>query len=384
MKKTLLIVGIILAVIVALPVINLIRWTFQSKKPMNIILVDKTVPTIDRLHHKSFNWILTNERFVKKEKKTSYSYRKDYYGFYPQRPLRDRKWDRNDYRITDLIVLAENNDAVYFADTYGVFFNDWYRGINKSRKSRKLYGGLNNNDFLLIKEMKDRNKLIIMEYNSFDYPTAQFDSFRAQEKLGITFTGWTGRYFSTLDSIGPDFPIWMTAMYRKEYKKPWTFTKPGIVILKEKGILVLEEGTHLTNALPHIITSPEYVQKYGVAESVAFDQWFDIIDPLQNTVISKYKISTTAIGDTLLASYNLLSEFPAVTQEPVTKTVFYFSGDFASADIPYWISRFKGVDKLKGLLYSDKPEDTRRFFWLYYRPLVNGIFSEYYDSKMTK
>ena len=48
---------------------------------MNIILIDKTVPTIERDNHKSFNWILTNERFVKKEKKTSYSYRKDYYGF---------------------------------------------------------------------------------------------------------------------------------------------------------------------------------------------------------------------------------------------------------------------------------------------------------------
>ncbi|MBK7132653.1 MAG: hypothetical protein IPH69_07470 [Bacteroidales bacterium] len=384
MKKTLLIVGIILAVIVALPVINLIRWTFQSKKPMNIILVDKTVPNIERLHHKSFNWILTNERFVKKENKSSYSYRKDYYGFYPQRPLRDHKWDRNDYRLTDLINLAENNDAVYFADTYGVFFNDWYRGINKSRKSRKLYGSLNNNDFLLIKEMKDRNKLIVMEYNSFDYPTAAFESVRTQEKLGISFSGWTGKYFHTLDTTGPEFPIWMTAMYRKEHKKPWTFTKPGIVILREKNIIVLEEGTHLATALPQIITSPEYAEKYGVAESVAFDQWFDIIDPLQNTVISKYKIATTPIGDTLLAVSNLLSEFPAVTQESVTKTVFYFSGDFASTDIPYWISRFKGVNKLKGILYSDKPEDTRRFFWLYYRPLVNGIFTEYYDSKKTK
>ncbi|MBK7627606.1 MAG: hypothetical protein IPJ16_10525 [Bacteroidales bacterium] len=384
MKKTLLIVGIILAVIVALPVINLIRWTFQSKKPMNIILVDKTVPNIERLHHKSFNWILTNERFVKKENKSSYSYRKDYYGFYPQRPLRDHKWDRNDYRLTDLINLAENNDAVYFADTYGVFFNDWYRGINKSRKSRKLYGSLNNNDFLLIKEMKDRNKLIVMEYNSFDYPTAAFESVRTQEKLGISFSGWTGKYFHTLDTTGPEFPIWMTAMYRKEHKKPWTFTKPGIVILREKNIIVLEEGTHLATALPQIITSPEYAEKYGVAESVAFDQWFDIIDPLQNTVISKYKIATTPIGDTLLAVSNLLSEFPAVTQESVTKTVFYFSGDFASTDIPFWISRFKGVNKLKGILYSDKPEDTRRFFWLYYRPLVNGIFTEYYDSKKTK
>lgn len=384
MKKTLLIVGIILALILALPVINLIRWTFQSKKPLNIILVDKTVPTIERLHHKSFSWILTNERFVKKEKKTSYSFRKDYYGFYPQKPLRDHKWDRRDYRLTDLINLADSNDAVYFADTYGVFFNDWYRGINKSRKSRKLYGGLNNNDFLLIKEMKDRNKLIIMEYNSFDYPTAAFESVRTQEKLGITFSGWTGKYFSTLDTTGPDFPIWMTAMYRKEHKQPWTFSKPGIVILREKNIMVLEEGTHLATALPQIITSPEYVEKYGVAESVAFDQWFDIIDPLQNTVISKYKIATTPIGDTLLAGHNLFSEFPAVTQESVTKTVFYFSGNFASSEVPYWISRFKGVDKLKGILYSDKPEDTRRFFWLYYRPLVNGIFTEYYESKKAK
>ena len=311
---------------------------------MNIILVDKTVPTINRLHHKSFSWILTNERFVKKEKKTSYSFRKDYYGFYPQRPLRDHKWDRNDYRLTDLINLAENNDAVYFADTYGVFFNDWYRGINKSRKSRRLYGGLNNNDFLLIKEMKDRNKLIIMEYNSFDYPTAQFESVRTQEKLGITFSGWTGRYFSTLDTIGPEFPIWMTAMYRKEYKKPWTFTKPGIVILKEKDILVLEEGTHLKNALPLITTDkPEYVQKYGVAASVAFDKWFDIIDPLQNHVISRFKIETTPLGDTLLAANGLSAMFPAVVQDPASQRIFYFSGDFANSNLPYWTSGLKGL-----------------------------------------
>jgi len=207
MKKTLLILLFIMAVIIILPLINLIRWNFQEKKPIDIILVDKTVPTLERDHHKSFSWILLNGRFVKKENNSSYSYIRDYYGFSPKRPLKNKQWERNDYRLTDLIALAENNDAVYFADTYGVFFNDWYEGINKSRKSRKLYGGLNNNDFLLIKEMKDRNKLIIMEYNSFDYPTAQFESVRTQEKLGISFSGWTGRYFSSLDSTSENFPI---------------------------------------------------------------------------------------------------------------------------------------------------------------------------------
>ena len=380
MKKTLLIVVIILAVIIALPVINLIRWSVESKKPLDVIIVDKTVPTLEREHHKSFSWILTNNRFVNKENNSIYSYTKDYYGFYPQHPIRDKKWDRNDYRLTDVINLAEKNDAIYFADTYGVFFNDWFRGINKSRKSRKIYGGLNNNDFLLLKEMKDRNKLIIMEYNCFDYPTAQFESVRTQEKLGITFTGWTGKYFSSLDTTDNDFPVWMTAMYRKQYKKPWTFTKPGIVILKEKDIVVLEEGTDLKSSMPEIITDSPYSEKYGVIPAVAFDQWFDIIDPLQNKVISKFRLDTTPLGDTLLSTNSLFHEFPAVVQDPVAGRIFYFSGDFASYDVPFWTARFKGVEKLKGILFSDKSNDTRRFFWLYYKPLINEIFSDYYAS----
>ena len=53
--------------------------------------------------------------------------------------------------------------------------------------------------------------------------------------------------------------------------------------------------------------------------TVAFDQWFDIIDPLENKVISKFKIETTAIGDTLLASNGLQKEFPAVVQDPLHK-----------------------------------------------------------------
>jgi hypothetical protein len=384
MKKTLLIVIVIVVVIVALPAISLIRWTFQSKKPMNIIIVDKTVPSIDRVKHKSFNWILTNERFVKKEKKSSYSYTKDYYGFSPKRPLREKQWDRNDYRLTELINLAEENDAVYFTDTYGVFFNDWYKGINKSRKSRKLYGGLNNNDFLLIKEMRDRNKLIIMEYNTFDYPTAKFESFRTQEKLGINSSGWTGKFFSSLDTTSEEFPIWMTTMYRKQYRKPWTFTKPGIVLLKEKDIIVLEEGIHLKNPIPHIITDTLYSNKYGVPSSVAFDKWFDIIEPLSNNVISKFVIETSLKGDTLLFENGLVNNFPAVVQDNINQSIYYFSGDFASTEVPMWISRFKNVSKFKGILYSDKPEDTRRFFWLYYKPLINGIFTDYYNSKVKK
>jgi len=380
MKKPLLITIIVLIIILILPLINFIRWSFQEKKPIDIVILDKTVPTLDRLNHKSFNWILTNERFVKKEKKTGYSYKKDYYGFAPTRPLKEYGSTRKEYHLSEMMDLPEQVDAIYFTDTYGVFFNDWYAGINKSRKSRKIYGGLNNTDYLLINEMRNRNKLIILEYNTFDYPTPAFESYRTQEKLGIKYTGWSGKYFEELDSTSKNFPIWMTAMYRKQYKKPWTFSKPGIVLLTEKNILILEQGTDLINPFPHIVTDEANCTKYKVPPSVAFENWFDIIDPLQSNVISKFRLETTAIGDTTLSSFMLGNEFPAVIQEPVDQRTYYFSGDFANNDVCYGTSRIKGFPRLKGILYSDKPDDTRRFFWLYYRPLINSIFTDYYSS----
>ena len=95
--------------------------------------------------------------------------------------------------------------------------------------------------------------------------------------------------------------------------------------LTEKEIIVLEEGTQLKNAMPHIVTDSAYCAKYGVPGSVAFDNWFDVIDPLQNNVISKFKFETTSLGDTLLMNNNLSNEFPAVVQEPTnTKNLLFF------------------------------------------------------------
>ena len=380
MKKNLLIVIIIAAAIFALPTINLLRWSFKAKKPMDIILINKTVPTLEREKHKSFNWILLNSRFVKKQNKKSYSYKTDYYGFYPLRPLKEKQWGRNEYRLVELIDLAEQNDAIYFADTYGVFFNDWYQGISRNRRSRQLFGGLNNNDYLLLKEMQDRDKLIIMEYNSFDYPTAEFESVRAQERLGVAFSGWTGKYFSSLDTMQADFPIWMTAMYRRQYGAPWNFNKSGVVILNERDIIVLEEGTHLIDPLPRIITDEANSSKYNVISSVAFDQWFDIVEPVNGEVISHFKLETTTDGDALLFNHFIYNEFPAVVKSFEGSHTYYFSGDFTHAKVSMWTSKVVGDMKLKGIAYSEKPEDTKRFFWLYYRPIVDGIFSEYYET----
>jgi len=67
MKKTLIILVIILGLLLLIPAISYLSWFFQEKKPIGMIILDKTVPNMERLHHKSLMWVLTNERFTKKK-----------------------------------------------------------------------------------------------------------------------------------------------------------------------------------------------------------------------------------------------------------------------------------------------------------------------------
>jgi len=386
MKKPLLIAIVVLVVILILPFFSFIRWAFQERKPMDIIILDKTVPTLERINHKSLTWILTNNRVVKNSG-GSYSFRKDYFGFVPTRPLREKLWKTNNLKLPEIMDVVEKSDVLYYADTYGVYMNEWYKSLTKSRRSRKLYGGLNNTEYLYLMEMQNREKLCILEYNTFDYPTPDLERYKTKERLGIDFKGWTGKYFHTLDTAAKgneDFPIWMTAMYRKQYRQPWKFSKPGIVFLKGSNILVLEEGTHLKSALPMITTDSAYTKKYGLAEKVAFDGWFDVIEPVNSKVVANYNLDATAAGDTILFENYLSHQFPAVITDTAKQRTWYFCGDFASNKVNMFSARLRGFEKLKGVLYSDKPEDTRRFFWLYYRPLVNGILTDYHNSVKTK
>ncbi|HUS86546.1 MAG TPA: hypothetical protein VMW76_04825 [Bacteroidales bacterium] len=379
MKKPLLITIIVLLIIFILPVAGFLGWFFKEKKPMNIVILDKTVHSLERVKHKSLTWVLANSRFVKEDNNRKYILRKDYYGFFPIKPLRTKQYRRNDLRLAELIDLADNKDALYYADTYGVFFNDWYQGINRSRRSRKLYGGLNNNDYLLIAEMKKRNKLIILEHNTFDYPTDAYERYRVEEQYGMQTTGWTGQYYESLDSLS--VPIWMINIYNKKYRSPWTYENAGIVLMKgENEIIVMEEGKHLSSALPFITTSEGEVERYRVDPKVAFTGTFDIVNPKQNRVISNFTLETTPEGADLLDLNFLTPVFPAVLADAETGRTIYFCGDFATGNVPPWTACFGSLNILTKALYSDDANDPKRFFWLYYKPLLDSILSEYYLS----
>ncbi|MDZ7636400.1 MAG: hypothetical protein U5L72_19035 [Bacteroidales bacterium] len=53
--------------------------------------------------------------------------------------------------------------------------------------------------------------------------------------------------------------------------------------------------------------------------------------------------------------------------------------------MPIWTARFRNIRKSsKALLYSDNENDSRRFFWLYYKPLIfhlHGVPGRYATGK---
>ncbi len=382
MKKPLIVTIVILIILLIVPAISFFKWSFQPKRPLEVMILNKTVPTLERDKHRSLSWILTHDKYVKLNKR-KYSFTKDYFGFFPLKPLRNKEWDTDPIRLGEILNMADSFDVAYFADTYGVYFNDWYVGLNTSNRSRLIYGGLSNSDYLFMKEMYDRNKLVIAEYNILAYPTDPLYRLRTEELLDIHWTEWTGRYFETLDTIAdPSFPKWILKQYRTQYRKDWDFTKPGIILFKSNNqIVVLENETHLEFETPFIYTTSHGEENFDLPYKVPYPYWFEIVETKNNDVVANFKIHTNEVGDSILQNYFLPETFPAVFQGSGSSPYFYFAGDFADNPVPIKTAYFKGVEKLKWLFIREKPGSRTRFYWDYYRPLMGQILDQYYSAK---
>lgn len=385
MKKSLILFVIILIVILFFPVLNIVKWGVQPKRPLDVLILDKTVPTYDRYNHKSFHWILTHNKYVKGNKRL-YSYKKDYFGFVPLRPFRDKQWEPRRIRFAQIIELADSLDALYYADTYGVYFNDWYHGVNRSNRSRLIYGGLNNSDYSLLKEMKDRDKLVIAEYNILSYPTAPLERNKTENIFDIHWTGWSGKYYKDLNpATNPEIPKWIIKLYEKDNLETWPFTNSGIILVKnDNKVIVLENETHLDFDVPFIYSSKDAQEAYDLPYKVNYPHWFNIIESGENVVLSEFKIHANYVGDSLLEA-NLIPEvFPAVIMQPEKKHYFYFSGDFANNVVNYSTTYFKDIEKVDKYLYNNELSDKRKFYWKYYKPLVTNILNDYYLELKTE
>lgn len=377
----------ILLLVLLSPLWMWLWWKLSPDKKMNILIVDKTVIEQPAQEHVSFCWILKNEKYLKWDG-TFYDASSDYMGFYP---FKNKKYYINDLseRTNEEIKqMSENLDMVYFTDCYGIYNNDWYDG-DVLRRSKKIYGGMNNADLQLMKNMVERNKLVISEFNSIGSPTNIATRKAFEDLYRIKWTGWIGRYFDELDtSRNSEIPRWVVESYVRNHTYNWNFKGQGIILVNENGrVEILEEGRHLKGAMPIIYTQKINQDKYNIPKEVPYPFWFEINQSSRkNNIISVFKLNTNASGDTILYENNILKVFPAsIERAQKNSMMYYFAADFADNPIDMNYAKFKFIDYIKSLSVNNKSIVQREsFFYAYYLPVMKKILEENYKQTYTK
>lgn len=379
-NNSLVVIGIIIIVLLVLR----IGWLFNDKKILDVYILDKTVNTTERIDHKSFTWLLNNNRFVKSDNK-SYSLSKDYYGFFPV-DIKNEIFDFKSIRISEVEDYATNFDVAYYTDCYGVYSFEWYKGKTKPIRSQKVYGGLNQNDYLLMKKMIELNKLIIAEYNMFSTPTNALVRSKTEDLLGISWSGWSGKYFSTFDVTDQNGPEeWMKNLFESQHLGVWPNNQSGIILINNDGLIeVLVLDQHLNSSLPIIKSTAESVTRFNLKDNVPYEQWFEFIDAGENNVVSNFFLDVNSEGKDILQKIGLSNEFPATIEGSKSKNFYYFCGDFAENNAKIWTSKLMGARGINHFLSRFNNRNEAQFFRYYYSPLIDKILQEYYVSKSKK
>lgn len=383
MKKNIVLTIILL--LLFLPLFMWLAWVFTPKTKFVAAIVDKTVLTKQGQEHISFNWILNYNRYTKTSK-DPYEIDHDYFGFFP---LEDEKYKLKGlerFSSKQLNQLSEDADMAYFTDTYGIYNNEWFLQTNVSERSGMLYGGLSDKDLELLALMKEKKKLIITEFNTIGSPTHSRNRAEFEEMFALKWTGWTARYFDNLDlEINKELPQWLINNYKKSHNNKWPFKKSGIAFVNDLAqVVILEEGWHLKNPMPQIVSTSFAQDHYGVPKQIKYSFWFDVMAPdmTVNEVISSFSIDANEEGLKELKKYGIPANFPAITMHKDSDySFFYFSGDFSDNPIGTTSSYFKGIGYFKSFFYN-KDDITERssFFWEYYRPLLNTILEDYIEK----
>lgn len=383
------ILRLLLVALLLLPLWMWLAWCWTPKRKLVVAIIDKTVLTSKGQEHVSLNWVLNQERFTRNSTDL-YQCERDYYGFFPLSNEKFRLKGLERFSEEQLQRLSDDADAVYLADAYGIYSNEWYNHRNMAERSGLIYGGMSQQDLFFLKQMQAKHKLIITEFNCLGSPTAEPLRHDFEKSFGVHWSGWIGRYFSSLDTaVNKELPRWLIDNYSRQHGGKWPFTKSGIAFVhKDDRIVVLEKDTHLHEEFPYMIAGEEGQSHYGLSLNTRYAYWFDIIsvDTGFNNTLASFMIDANAKGIKELNINGIPASFPAITVHLNTDyRFFYFAGDFCDNPIGLAASHFKGSAHFSRMLYNSYDRQERAdFFWTAYRPLVTRILNDYYTAQSGK
>jgi len=365
-------IGIIVAfIVISTPIVI---WYLDDKTPLNVAILDKTVPNETYREHLGVNWFLNHYKYTLDNQ--PYELTQNYFGTSPDdksKSVTERKFP-TDY---------SNYDVIYLADTYGVYKDDLIEQERLGQRSEKIVGGLEMEEWQAIVSRLASNKksMLIAEYNTFASPTSEAVRKELQDYLGINWSGWIGRYFDELDyHKNSEIPQWVV----DEYANDWPYKGGGFLVFNEitDKLVILELDKHVKTEGIQLQFTEEGKQFFNTSSSAKYEYWFDIITPkYAEDALANYKWNLTKEGSKLLDDNNIPQQFAAiVAQDKRYTTSYYFAGDFND------MARVPTFYKAKGLptiyKYAEKFADSS-FYWSIYIPVMHKIF-ETFDNKEIK
>lgn len=350
-------------------------WLWQIKKEQNLdlLIIDKTVPDTTYREHKGLMWLLNQQKYVQSDGK-SYDLQEDYIGFVPK--------DNQTYDIKNIPSSYEKYDAVYIADTYGVYEEEFQHKNVSGQRSSKLYGGLTDNDMDALKDMAmNEGKTLIAEFNSMAQPTTEETRKKFYSLFNLEWSGWIGRYFSELQNS--EVPQWVRDNYENQYDESYHFTGPGYVLVDENDQLVILDKEDIGKKGVVFSTTEQGEGFIGEEINVPYSYWFDIVEAINpDEVMANYTLSLSKSGKDTLKALNLPVTFPAVIHgENRQFDTYYFSGDYADqADVPN-LYQTVGFSTWRKWTESSSPDNMSQFYWKAYSPMMKAILDRIQNGK---
>ncbi|SFT49686.1 hypothetical protein SAMN04489724_1002 [Algoriphagus locisalis] len=374
-----------LFVLIFVPLFSYLLWLIYPSKELEVLIIDKTVPSDSYQEHQSIFWTLEHLKF-KNSDGEFYQKERDYMGFYPDTSASFGTFrDFNQLSENEIVEKANELDVLFLTDTYGVFENDFKEG-NSEEFSKKIYGGLNRGDINLLREVVAQNKTIVAEFNTMASPTSVGIRTEFENLMGIKWTGWIGRYFDQLDTtVNKNIPKWLISQYLEQHENTWVSPGPGIVFVHENSTVeVFTNGVDYVGETPKIRTQRMNQHGFKLPEIVPYPDWFDVVLIERDyQVISYYDIDPSELGKEKLREMGLPRFFPAAVIKDIGGAqYYYFAGDFSDLKDSMGSPHFLGLPSLwRGFHLISNFNDRESFYWNYYYPLLSQVLEKTYEKK---
>lgn len=353
----------------------LVRMTKPST-PISIYILDKTVRNKIYNEHLPFFWVLNNYKFVKKDGRP-YNYKKDYYGVSPAPPGSAEPFFFKRITIDQVDSFSNYYDALYYCDAFGMMSDEWFGQSKPKYRDVAIDAGIKQTDYLLLKEMAQKKKLVICEFNVIGSPTSELNRVKLSELYGIKWNGWYGKYFNSLKFDNNEIPEWIKKDVMQT-DKSWRYSKPGIILINPiERPVILEFGVELHSQHPYIDNQDKLLKELSIVDYQPFTEWFEIIEASDTVIVeAKLVLPVNPNGNKVLLKNGLKNQFPLIVS--YQKRMYYIAGDFSYNRVFYPSSYLYNYGKIKAYIEKDP---QKLFFWSFYKPFISGLLVNYMSNR---